>query len=173
MKSLTTWEQKQALLAGDIEIGFLRPPVEDSSLAGETVLREQLVAVLPQDHPGAGAAEINLANLETTHFLQLSKRHAGSLFDVVERLMTREKVYPAAAQTVENVLTLMSLIDMGIGFGILPDYAEQLIFRNVVVRRLAGPPCDVDLVMVWRKGDDFAELSAFRVVATAQSEGRF
>lgn len=174
LKSLTTWEQKQALLAGEIDIGFLRPPVEDASLMSEVVLREHLVVLLPQDHPLASCPEISLANLEKTHFLQLSRRHTGSLFDVVERLMTREKISPVAAQTVENVLTLMTLIGLGIGFGILPDYAEQLIFRNVAVRPLAGPQCDVDLVMAWRQGDDFPELRAFReLVATARSEERF
>jgi LysR family hca operon transcriptional activator len=96
------------------------------------------------------------------------------LFDVIERRRAAEEVSLTSGQAVENVLTLMTLIGLGLGFSLLPDYAQQLVFRGVTTRPLKGPEDRVDLAMAWRKTDDFAELNAFReLVMEARRAGRF
>lgn len=174
LKSLTTLEQKCGLIAADIDVGFLRPPLDDPSLASEVVLHEHLVAVLPENHSLTKRAKVSLADLAETPFLQISPSHAGGLFDVIERRRAAEEVSLTSGQAVENVLTLMTLIGLGLGFSLLPDYAQQLVFRGVTTRPLKGPEDRVDLAMAWRKADDFAELNAFReLVMEARRAGRF
>ncbi len=44
--------QLTALLAGDIDLALLRPPVEESNLHVETVRRDRLLVALPDGTPG-------------------------------------------------------------------------------------------------------------------------
>lgn len=174
LKSMTTWEQKEALLQGEIDVGFLRSPVDDSVLASEVVLNERLCAVVPANHPLAQRKEIRLSDLADTPFLQIEPVHAGSLSEIIDRFMKNHGLQFRTAQKVENVLTLMSLVSMGQGFSILPDYAEQLVFRNVVARPFAEPTPLIDLVMVWRRDDDFEESRLLReLVLRGHVEGRY
>ncbi len=162
--SLTTAEQIEALLRQDIDVGFLRLPVGDPALSWDVVLKERIVAVLPADHPVAAEAELTAADLAELPFLRVAPRHAGNLADAVEGYFRAHRVEPKAVQEVENILTLMSLIGMGVGFSLLPDYVQRLAFRNVVTRPIGGPPVFVDLAMVWRTADRSEETATFRAI---------
>jgi DNA-binding transcriptional LysR family regulator len=45
---MTTAQQVQALHDGRVHVGFVRPPIEDETLALETLLQEPLMVVLPE-----------------------------------------------------------------------------------------------------------------------------
>src|ERR1700741_105716 len=62
-RSMTTLEQREALLHNEIDLAFLRPPIHEPSLEAIPVLREQFVAVLPADHPLAGEGPLDFAEL--------------------------------------------------------------------------------------------------------------
>lgn len=160
MQSLTTFEQHQALLSGEIDIGFLRPPVDESQLAYEVVLRETLVALLPAPHPACDKAVVSLGDLADTPFLRIPRRHAGNLGKVIDELAEREEVELHAVQEVENVLTLLTLVGLGVGFSIMPDYVEQLHFRNIITRPLAGPMVEAELIVAWRRDNQKPEIAA-------------
>ena len=174
LRSLTTGEQKDALAHKAIDIGFMRPPIEDPSLESEPVLEETVVAILPADHPLASAPEFQLQDLARIPFLQITRKHAGGLADEVDRYMKQRGFEPKRAQWVDNVLTLMTTVGLGVGFSFLPDYVEQLVFRNVAVRRLPDPPLRVPLAMVWRKDDTSPEVAVIRdIIRQAHENHRF
>jgi LysR family hca operon transcriptional activator len=162
LRSLTTGEQKEALLNKAIDIGFMRPPIEDASLESENVLSETVVAIMPADHPLASASDFRLHDLTQIPFLEISRKHAGGLADEINRYMKQLEFEPKRAQWVDNVLTLVTTVGLGVGFSFLPDYVEQLVFRNVAVRRLPDPQLVVPLAMVWRKDDTSAEVAVIR-----------
>lgn len=174
LRSLPSGEQKEALTEEAIDIGFMRLPVEDDRLASEIVLSETLVAVLPADHPLAAAPALRLADFASVPFLKIAPKHAGDLGEEIDRYMKRVGFEPRHAQTVDNVLTLMTAVGLGLGFSLLPDYAEHLVFRNMTTRRLLDPPVQVGLAMVWRKDDETPEVKAIRdFVIQAHRQGRF
>lgn len=160
LQSLTTFEQHQALLAGEIDIGFMRPPIDNDVLDHSVVMRERLVAMLPADHPAAKCSEVALSDLATTPFLRIARRHAGALGTIIDALAEREGIELQTVQEVENVLTLLTLTSLGVGFSIMPDYVGQLSFRNLVTRPLSGPPVDAELLAVWRKDNAKPEIAA-------------
>ncbi|MCB5944222.1 LysR substrate-binding domain-containing protein [Acidocella sp. KAb 2-4] len=168
LQSFTSLEQRDALLRGDIDIAFMRPPLSEPGLVAKTVLQEQLVAVLPADHTLASRDEVNLHELAETPFLEISPMHGGRLFDTIREHLRAQGVVLDTVQQVENVLTLFTLIGLGVGFSLMPDYAESLLFRNVTTRRLAGEPIRVDLIMAWREDDKSPEVTAFRELVDAR-----
>lgn len=174
LRSLTTGEQLDALAARAIDIGFLRPPVEEPALQSEVVLDERIAVVLPADHPLATAPDLSLADLAQVPFLQITRKHAGGLADELDRYMRQLGFEPKRAQWVDNVLTLMTTVGLGVGFSFLPDYVEHLVFRNVAVRRLPDPQLRVPLAMAWRRDDDTPEVAAIRdIVRQAHEIHRF
>lgn len=160
LRSLPTGEQWEALASGSIDIGFLRPPVGSPGLKSEVILRERLVALLPEDHPCSAQDEVSLKDLAGTPFLQIPSQHAGNILSLTEDMAAREGVKLNTVQEVENVLTLLTLVSLSVGFAIIPDYVEQLPFRNTVARPLAGPPVEAELIAAWREDNRKPELEA-------------
>ena len=160
--SMTTLEQRQALLNNEIDLAFLRPPIHEPSLEAIPVLREQLVAVMPADHPLAGEGPLDFAELSGYPFLEVSPVHSGNLFDLVRAAAQQRGVHLNTIQQVADRLTLLTLVSLGEGCTLLPDYAESLVFRNITTRRLTPPAIEADLLMAWRKGDPSAENAALR-----------
>jgi LysR family transcriptional regulator, hca operon transcriptional activator len=174
LQSLTTGEQIEALRNKTIDIGFMRLPIPDPALTGEIVLREKIVAVVPANHPCAAKPALCLADLVDTPFLQIAPKHAGELAPMIDRYMQSLNFEPMRAQKVDNVLTLMTTIGLGVGFSLLPDYAEHLVFRNVAARRLADPEQEVALAMVWRKDNMTPEVTTIcDLVRQAHADQRF
>lgn len=161
-RSLTTLEQQRALSQREIDVGFLRLPVADPALRFEAVLRERLVAVMPADHPLARAEAVDIADLAPFPFLRISPHHAGGLHDIVEGFLRASRVEVMPVQDVDNVMTMMTLVGLGAGFTLLPDYVEHLLFRNVTTRPLTGTQTLVDLAMVWHQDNASQELATFR-----------
>lgn len=160
LQSLTTFEQHEALSSGAIDIGFLRPPVDDPHIDSMVILRESLVVLLPADHPACWSSEVSLSAIAETPFLRIASRHAGNLGQVIDDLAKREGVALNAVQDVENVLTLLTLVSLGVGFSIMPDYVAQLSFRNIVTRPLTGPTVKAELMAAWRRDNAKAEVAA-------------
>jgi LysR family hca operon transcriptional activator len=167
-RSMTTLKQREALLHNEIDLAFLRPPIHEPSLEAIPVLREQLVAVLPADHPLAGEGPLDFAELSGYPFIEISPVHSGDLFDLVRAAAQERGVQLNTIQQVEDVLTMLTLISLGEGYTLLPDYAESLVFRNVTTRRLTPPAIEVDLLMAWRKGDPSTENAALRDLITSR-----
>ncbi len=150
--SLTTAEQTEALLAKRIDVGFLRPPLDHPQLASTVVMNEGLVLVLPADHSLAALPAIPPQALQGVPFLRINPDQAGhALDDAIQAWLRQRQLALPVFQEVHNVLTLLSLISMGGGVTLLPEYAEQLTFRNVVTRRLSVPSQAVPLLLAWRK----------------------
>ena len=167
-RSMTTLQQREALLHNEIDLAFLRPPIHEPSLEAIPVLREELVAVLPADHPLAGEGPLDFAKLSGYPFIEISPLHSGNLFDLVRAAAQERGVQLNTIQQVVNVLTMLALISLGEGYTLLPDYAESLVFRNVTTRRLTPPAIEADLLMAWRKGDLSSENAALRDLITSR-----
>ena len=167
-RSMTTLEQREALLHNEIDLAFLRPSIHEPSLEAIPVLREQLVAVLPADHPLAGEGPLDFAELSGYPFIEISPVHSGNLFELVRAAAQERGVHLNRIQQVVDVLTMLTLISLGEGYTLLPDYAESLMFRNVTTRRLTPPAIEADLLMAWRKGDPSSENAALRELITSR-----
>ena len=165
-RSMTTLQQREALLHNEIDLAFLRPPIHEPSLEAIPVLREQLVAVLPADHPLAGEGPLDFAELSGYPFIEISPLHSSNLFDLIRAAAQERGVELNTIQQVVDVLTGLALISLGEGYTLLPDYAESLVFRNVTTRRLTPPAIEADLLMAWRKGDPSSENAALRELIT-------
>ncbi|HEY9621418.1 MAG TPA: LysR substrate-binding domain-containing protein, partial [Crinalium sp.] len=63
LRELTTDQQLQWLRDGRIDVGLLRPPIDDDTFGLTTIFEEPLVVALPETHPLAEQEQISVRSL--------------------------------------------------------------------------------------------------------------
>jgi DNA-binding transcriptional LysR family regulator len=81
LEELTTGPQVAGLHARRIDVGLVRPPVEDPSLELTPLVEEQLVAALPDSHPLAALATVPVEALASEPFILFVREHGTGLYD--------------------------------------------------------------------------------------------
>jgi len=81
MRDMPTPDQVEALEDGNIDVGFVRLPIERTELASVPVLQETLVVAVPRGMSYRGG----LAGLRKEPFVVMSRSLSASLFDHVVR----------------------------------------------------------------------------------------
>jgi DNA-binding transcriptional LysR family regulator len=160
LRELGTAEQLRRLEDGRLDIGFLRPAGGRPGLSMETVLREPVVAALPDGHRLAAAAAVRVEELAGEPLVLITRSGAPGLRGALAPL-TDVFEEDAIVQEVAEMQTLIGLVAAGVGVSLVPASVRALARTGVVYRPLAGDPPRVALSAAWRTGDDSPVLAAF------------
>lgn len=154
--------QESMLLAGEIDVGLLHPPLVAEQLRCEVILTESMVLALWEGHPLAAQATVAISDLAGARML-LPERQAGPfLFDRLSEVFRTAGVAlegesgPCAPQTV------LSLVAAKRGLAIVPGALRHLTRPGVVYRRIEQNPLTLDMAAAWRAGEQRATVVNFR-----------
>ena len=113
-----------------MDCGFLRLPTDPDF---ETIMLKQddLLAVIPENHPLAGAEKFPITAFEGQPFMMLEK---GGNYELTE-LLQKYGVRPDIRFTTWDDYAVMSMVEKELGIAILPS----LILRRIPYRILAKP----------------------------------
>ena len=150
---MLTPAQVRGLDDGTINLGLLRPPVRHHDLAIEVVVREPLVAVLPQTHPLALLNEVPVERLAGEPFVAYPSHLRSVLHDAVEAVCAAHGFKPEVAMEVAETATLVSFVAAGIGVSLVPLSVTRFAVVGAVYRPLAGDPTQVKLALAYRRDD--------------------
>jgi DNA-binding transcriptional LysR family regulator len=75
LEEMTTGPQVAALRAGHLDVGLVRPPVRDPSLRLTRLVKEELLAALPDVHPLARRKTIPVQALAPEPFILFVREH--------------------------------------------------------------------------------------------------
>ena len=167
LHELTTNEQLQRLRFGQIDIGFVRPPVEEDGINSEIVFREPLIAALPETHPAADRAHLELRELSTEPFILFPRSLAPGLYDPIVSLCQQAGFSPIAAQEAIQMQTIVSLVAAEMGVAIVPASMQNFQRSGVVYKSLPESTCIVAIALIWRS-DPTAAVQRFLEVARQQ-----
>jgi DNA-binding transcriptional LysR family regulator len=160
LRELGTAEQLRRLEDGRLDIGFLRAPGARPGLSIETVLREPVVAALPDGHRLAAVAEVRVEDLAGEPLVLMTRSRAPGLQDALAPV-TDALGEEAIVQEVAEMQTLIGLVAAGVGVSLVPESVRALTRSGVVYRPLAGDAPRVALSAAWRTGDESPVLAAF------------
>ena len=157
LREMLSPEQAAALVAGELDFGFLLPPVQaGSSLEHLVVQRERFVVALPEGHRLAGGkgarAPLAMAALADESFVMIPREIAPGLYDIVSGLAARAGFSLAIAQEAIQMQTVVSLVSSGLGAAVVPASVANLGRRGVVYRALADKHPALELRLAWRRG---------------------
>lgn len=154
--------QESMLVAGEIDVGLLHPPLIAEQLRSETLYTEPMVLALWEGHPLAAQTTVGIRDLAGARML-LPERQAGPfLFDRLTEVFRTAGVAlegesgPCAPQTV------LSLVAAKRGLAIVPGALRHLSRPGVVYRPIAQHPLSLDIAAAWRAGEQRATVVNFR-----------
>lgn len=122
--------QVSALLSGELDVGFLRPPV-DAGLDVRVVWRERLVVAVPAEHPLADASHMDAAALVHEPIVFFPRAHGPGYWDQVSDVFRAEGVELAPVAEADHTTTMLGLVSLGIGSTVVPESARAFGLAGV------------------------------------------
>jgi DNA-binding transcriptional LysR family regulator len=133
LRNIVTAEQVRMLETGALDIGFLRVPIGGQPALDIVIVhREPFVLVVPSSHKLAKRKRVRLRELAGQDFVGYERTHAPGFHDVIFGILRDAGIAPNVSQTAAEVPTLISLVDSGMGFTILPASAVKHSAASVV-----------------------------------------
>lgn len=162
LKEATTDAQIDDLINGRIDVGLILPPVNEPMLESTPVLREPLIAALPEHHalastPGA----ISLAALANEHFILFPRQRAPGLYDDVVSFCRFAGFSPRIGQEAVQMQTIVSLVSADIGVALIPESLRNLRRTGVVYKSLKEKSPMTEIQITWRRDDPLPVLRSF------------
>ena len=158
-------QQWQALVEGRIDLGFTRrlEPQYIDVLAFEIIRQDQIVAVLPKDHPLA-PGPVNVRDLAGEPFVLSSRETSPAVFDKVIELCSEAGFSPkiASISTVWSSVVLM--VQAGEGVSLLPLNHQQSRASDLAFCPLTAKNASVELIIAWSPKRDSAIMQSFRTL---------
>jgi DNA-binding transcriptional LysR family regulator len=167
--------QEQMLLARELDVGVLHPPLAATGLSHEGLGEEPMVLALWDGHPLAQSREIALEQLHGARLLLPFRESAPHLVASIRGALratdcrvTEEEHHCAPG-------ALLSLVAARRGVAFVPGAVRRMERPGVVTRPLLGQPLSLQLAVAWRSGDQRATVHNFvrlcAQVAQASIEG--
>jgi LysR family transcriptional regulator, regulator for metE and metH len=111
----------QALRAGEIDVAIIARRDRDEGFAYHRLFDDELVAVLPPDHPRAGQPHLVAADFADEHLLLYTANPRDST--VVRELLGPAGVEPAQVSYVPATEALLELVKAGVGVSVFARWA--------------------------------------------------
>jgi len=162
LRSLTSPEQVAALKRGEINVGFLRGPVEDEEIESEVLVREDVIVVLPTRHALARKKRIPVQELAAVPLVHVARAIAPALHDMVDKIAADAGVRFQSILEAESITTILNAVASGLGFCLHGEYVKRIAPKGVVIRHLdLNPVPKLELVVAYRKDDKLPALAFF------------
>lgn len=163
LEERSTEEQIARLAAHELDVGFVRLPVENAPppLAFKTVVREPLLLAIPQEHRLARRRAVPVTALAAEPFIVVARQAASGLYDQIEMLCGSVGFKPKVAQQATEIQTIVGLVSAGLGIAIVPASVRGLHGESVVYRPLARVSAFTEMALVYSRENPSVVLDSF------------
>jgi DNA-binding transcriptional LysR family regulator len=120
-----TDEQAKALVAGKIDIGFMRSWLHESGIRFAPLADETLSVVYADSLLVEGMSEPGLGNLAHLPFIAYSRTCAPVLQEVADRICARAGFNPRKVFIADQYDSVLRLVGAGLGWAIVPTLAYR------------------------------------------------
>jgi DNA-binding transcriptional LysR family regulator len=149
MRDMSTPDQIEALERGEIDVGFVRLPVERPDLVTVPVLEEMLVAAVPKGMP----YRKGLYSLRNEPFVVISRSTSVSYFDHLVQTCRAAGFSPRIVQQVNELFTVLNLVQAGVGVSLVPRSASLMRVPQVRLLDTGLAEARWRIGLAWRKLD--------------------
>jgi DNA-binding transcriptional LysR family regulator len=161
LKELTTMEQVEALSAGQIDLGFLRPPIFEDELEQESVQEEPFFIALSEKHHLSNRAVIPPKALAHEPFILVPRSLAPGFYDQMIAICAEAGFRPRMVQEAIQFHVIISLVAAGLGIAFVPASIQSFQRTDVVYLPLEQVTTQAEIVAVWRKSSTSLVLRSF------------
>ncbi|BAU44333.1 LysR family transcriptional regulator [Leptolyngbya sp. O-77] len=168
LHELTTDQQIQWLRDRRMDVGLVRPPIDEPDFCLMPLFEESLVVALPQQHPLAQQPQVSLKDLAGKPFILFPRLLAPGLYDQIISLCQQGGFSPAIVQEAIQMQTIISLVAAEIGVAIVPLSLQNLQRTGVVYRELQEPTPKAAIALLTRQSDPSPTVQRFLAIAQTQ-----
>jgi DNA-binding transcriptional LysR family regulator len=127
----------EALRQRKVDLCLIRRlPCQLNGFQELTVAHDQLMLVLPAEHPKALADKLALCEVADERFINFPNEQNATLYRHIMDVWARAGHSPRVAQTGENGLAILTLVAASFGIAMLPSTLEGLHMPNVVWKQI-------------------------------------
>jgi DNA-binding transcriptional LysR family regulator len=152
-KDVFSTVQNDALHKREIDVGFLRPPVDQKNLDCELLFEEEFVVILPKAHRLAKRKSLRLKDVADEPLIVFDRKFSSGLYDKILGLYSRQGLTPhftvAHVEAHEEAGAIMVATGKAIFIG-----AGASV-------RLNETEAKIDVYMAWRKDEESAAVLSF------------
>lgn len=160
LREMACTAQVEALNAGEIDLGLMRPHPLNAGLHSKVVASEDLFLAIPEAEAGDWPLLPTLACLHGRRFIMYCPNEARTFNHMLNERFACEGVLPDVVEHIGQCHTMLVLVGAGIGAALVTQGAARLKLDGVIVRRVATPPAPI--VCTYRHDNDNPVLQLFR-----------
>ena len=123
LRDMSTPDQIDALVGGDIDVGFVRLPVSPSGCDAAGARRAAGAAIGPRS-PWRRA--LGLRSVAAEPFIIIARARSASFYDHVLSVCAAAGFAPRIVQEADELFTVLSLVRAGLGVSLVPRSAALM-----------------------------------------------
>jgi DNA-binding transcriptional LysR family regulator len=166
LREMSTSAIAAGLLAGSLDIGFLREMKECGALPVETILREPVVAVLPAAHLLSAVPRLRLRQLAKEPFVLFPRQVGLAFYEKLISFCANAGFTPRVVQEATQWQSVVTFVESGMGVSLAPACVQKFRWKGVVYRPLSG--LETTVSVGWQNSRDSASIAAFLRLARAE-----
>lgn len=133
---------------GEIDLAIVALPIPTKHLQVEELFQEELLLVLPTDHPLVDKPKIRLSDIEPYPFVMLGEAHC--LSDNIISFCRRRSFQPVAVERTSQLTMVQELVSLSHGVSMIPRMARRLDQSNRrIYRRITSPKPMRTIAVAW------------------------
>jgi DNA-binding transcriptional LysR family regulator len=155
LEEMNTYQQHEAMRARRIDLGIVRSPLLQPGFATECLVREPFVLAVPSTHRLATAETVAVTDLDGEPFLMYSHAAYPPFNELLTGMFRSARVAPQYVQWLGSSLTILALVNAGMGLALVPRCAASVVFKGVTFRDIdLGEGVQSELHLIWRSDND-------------------
>ncbi|MFO0863286.1 MAG: LysR family transcriptional regulator [Gemmataceae bacterium] len=133
---------------GEIDVAILALPVHAKYLDTEVLFEEELLLVLPCDHPLTQTRKLRLRDVEPYPFVLLDEAHC--LSEQIATYCRQGSFQPIAVERTSQLAMVQELVSLAHGISLIPQMARRLdTSERRVYRSFANPKPTRKIAVLW------------------------
>lgn len=161
LRYLRTQAQKLAISRGEIDAGFMLGPFHNPQFEQISVAAEQLLALIPEDHPLAVQESVTLADLAAQKLILGSHDQWDFFRLLISDMFSAAGLSIDVAYEPSNSLGIIGLVSKGLGVSIFADSIECLRPEGVVFRPISDCTVELQITLCWNRANQGPALRNF------------
>jgi DNA-binding transcriptional LysR family regulator len=163
--NISSTQQNAALRERQIDIAFMRPPIDRSSIVSEPIFRERVRVLLPKTHPLAGRDGVYVSELAKERILIHERKTSSGVYDKIIELFRAAGVVPSIVPSQsgphDEAGPILVVSGKGIYLGVGSTMLKAATNHEVVTVPILDRGAVIEVHVAWRHDERSKALEAF------------
>ena len=154
MLELNSADQLHGLQQAQLDMGLVHSVTLPDGLCSQLLMEEPFVACLPQHHPLASAATLDITQLKNERLILFSSEVSPVYHQRIYQMCMAHGFAPEIRHEVRHWLSVLSLVSLNQGAAIVPSALHRVGMPHLVFIPLTGEQTHSELLALWRNKPD-------------------